>query len=487
MLYKINTQINNNKIVARDVVDLTSGEVLDFASFFQNINGKVYVTNLSLGYIDIVKYLLDNGFVNVWKAENIGEFSFAYKNGDCLNIQIMTTNGRLIIMNFAKKFLQDFEEIGIDNALKLIKYAEETGRTATAIGVDAFNDFLAKSFKIHGRTVSANAVRNFYRKELPEINDPILESAKQHTSGYQIAHSGYYYNLHSYDIRASYASQLLNDLPKGQLHEFAKLEDVPTTYFYIVKICYYDIRIKEGCIDFLQADGKNVKTFVLTKHLHALFEHNYKYTLCAVKRVVAFKTRHNFAHAFVQVNVLEGRKEGTEPCIAKYNKGMANAFVGYCGKNTTTTRSRIVNDTNGWRIDYNNEESEPIYLPIYLYVTGKAKAEFIMTLQKIGLKHVIYANTDGLLTDIPINLKWLNFGRNNTIGLYKDKGVFEEIFIECINGYCGRMQDGTIDNTISGMRTVSKLSAQEYQTGHFDYYFHELQQDGHIHKVIVHK
>lgn len=483
MIYKLNIQQINRRFVADNIFDMESGEVIDFATFLK-LNGQVYVTNLTLGYSEVVRHLFDMGLICKYVAENAGEFSLSYKDGECLNMNIIFEDHTLKLVNFERKFLQDFDEIGIDNAKLLVDYAESKGRTAVSLGADAFNEFLSKSFKVKGRELHPHIVRSFYRNTLPILTDSMLDEAKTLTSGYQYARTGYYYNLNAYDISKSYSSQLLNDMPIGKPREYTKIEKVPASYWYVGKTTYFDIKVKEGRIDFAQCDGKNVKTLVLTKHLQQLFEDNYTYSLRMVKRILAFKTRRAMCQNFINNNVLDTQ---IAPVLVKYNKAIANSIVGYMGKNRRVVRSKITHSRKTYKIEYTVEESEPVYLPIYLYVTGKAKAEFIRTLQNIGLEHILYANTDGLLTDLTLDENRLNFGRHNTIGIFKHKGTFKEIYIECVNGYCGQYLDGTLDNTLSGMRVLSPLTAKQYQDGHFDYILNEYMSDGYIHQHIIHR
>ena len=304
------------------------------------------------------------------------------------------------------------------------------------------------------------------------------------TSGYQYFRRGIYTNIQSYDISKSYASQLLNNLPIGNGRVYEKIEQIPDSYWYVVQFVCFDIKVKDGKIDFAHCNKKNVKILTLTKHLFELFRENYVTSAMRVKRILAFKTRRAMCQNFINNNVLDTQ---IAPVLVKYNKAIANSIVGYMGKNRRVIRSKITHSRKTYKIEYTVEESEPVYLPIYLYVTGKAKAEFIRTLQNIGLEHILYANTDGLLTDLTLDENRLNFGRHNTIGIFKHKGTFKEIYIECVNGYCGQYLDGTLDNTLSGMRVLSPLTAKQYQDGHFDYILNEYMSDGYIHQHIIHR
>ena len=125
-------------------------------------------------------------------------------------------------------------------------------------------------------------------------------------------------------------------------------------------------------------------------------------------------------------------------------------------------------------------------MPLYLFVTGKAKAEFIRTINRIGLDNIIYANTDGILTAKPVKLERLNWGRTGQIGIFKQKPIFKEIYIDCINGYSAITEDGKIDNTISGMKPLSPVSVADYMNNTFDYVINEITTQG-VQEHVIHR
>lgn len=476
MLYDLAVEKINNIYHLQAIIEQETGEVISLEDFI-NLKGNIFVSNLNVAFFDIIQFLKSKKYRNVFKVHKNGQYSFAYKNGECLNIKIRHEKSQLTITNFTKKFLRDFSDYETNK--KLLDYSYANNRLASSLGVDAFNEWLQSTFKCKKQIININACRELFRQDYPIIKDDILERAKESTSGYQFAKQGYYNNIYHYDIKSSFPAQYINDTPTGKPREFNSFDEMPPSYFYIVKFTAIDIKLNPNKIDFLNINNKNVLTFVLTKHLFELFKINYSYYQLKIKRITAFKTRQGRFSSFLQKTVLDGKLNEFDKVIAKYNKGIANSLNGYFGKNTISIRTKF---SNGKLIE-KREETPPIYLPIYLFVTGKAKAEFIKTLQRIGLKNIIYANTDGFLSSEPIDIDWLNFGRSG-LGAFSEKPKFKEIFIECVNGYAGIYEDGTIDNTISGMKTLSKLSVDEYMSKSYDYVVHEITSDGICERVV---
>lgn len=478
MIFDIVTHQNKNGVFDNiTIINQETGEVVDLA-YFLSLNGQVFVNNLNYAFMLIVKMCIKCGFKNTLDAKLKNEFSFIYRNGECYNIKI--NNGKILyIINFEKKFLQPFSDFETNKTL--VDYSISKHRQSLSVGVDAFNEFIQGTYTTKKQQISLMACKTIFRRDYPIIEDSMLERAKEYVSGYQYAKQGHFHNCYNYDIASSFPSQLLNDTPIGELKEYTTLEDVPTSYFYIVKISAFDVKIKPNKIDFLDIDGKNYTIIVLTKHLYNLFLKNYDYSKIIFKRVIAFKTIRNRFDNFVTQNAILGKEQETNKAIKKYNKAIANAIVGYFGKKVMKETTTINIDARGhYNIETNVEKSDPVYLPLYLFVNGKAKAEFIDTLQKIGTQSVIYANTDGFITTQQMSANRLNFGRISSIGYYKEKTPLKEIYIETINGYTSIDADGVIDNTLSGMTITDTITIEQHQTHNYKYIVHEMNQHGDI-------
>lgn len=484
MIYILNIKKNESNIYELvNVIDQETGEIIEIEEFIK-LNGNVFVSNLDVAFMEIIKLLFKLGYHNDYKATRKKFFSFMYKSGECLQISIVHENKTTLrIVNFEKKFLQPFGTFE-ENKL-LLDYAIKNNRLSSSVGNDAFNEFLHIAFKTKGQELNVNACREIFRRDYPILDDDLLLQAKKHTSGYQFAQRGYYNDIYEYDITSSYPSQLMNDTPKGLPITFERLEDVPSTYFYVIKFSALDIQLRPNKIDFLKTNNKTINTFVLTKELFELFKENYSYSILNVKAIKGFKTRHNRFNAFITKNIVNGKINANNARIAKYNKAIANSIVGYFGKNTQKELVKIIR--KGKRIDFKRKEIkiDAVYLPIYLYVTGKAKAEFIKTLQNTAKNGVIYANTDGFLVNHKIDLKTLNLGRFESLGAFKEKHFFKSIYIDCINGYSAEDYEGTLYNSISGTATPEKLSVEQYQSKTFQYYCNEICEDGSIRQNIL--
>ena len=465
MLVKIDVKIIDGywRIIkmSDNSTDNILSDIEDILSSGDKIN---YLSNLNYAYLELCKQIEDLGYKSNFELEAVGDYCFFVNGGEVSDIKIYTPSGIVILASFEKKFNQQFGTF--EQNKKLLDYAIEHNRCCCALGVDAFNDWLSTAYKVQGRDINLNACRTIFKRVYPEISEDMLDLAKETTSGYQVAVKGYYdKKLYHYDIASSYPSQLLNDTPIGEPIEFNRIEDVPSTYFYVVKIRVIDVKIKSGCIDFLSIDKKNVTTLYLTKHLYQLFNFNYTYFAVKFARILAFKTRKDVFTSFIQRTIIDGKMKETDPSIAKYNKSIANSLNGYFGKNAI--KRLTAKDSNG-QITSKIVPNSPVYLPVYLFTTGKAKAEFIATLQRIGTSHIVYANTDGFYCDKELDLDWLNRGRSGEIGVFKHKYTLERCYINCINGVAGVTIDGTIVNTLSGMTLPTAISVEQYESRDFE-------------------
>lgn len=467
---RILTALDKNNIFrVVKVIDEETGEALEIEEFLKK-TGAILVNDLSCAFFEIYKVLKKMGYQSVFEIKKPKQFAIGYNSGTCSSIKIKHEQGELRLIDFEKKFLRPFGDR--DSNRRLLSYAESTGRSCYTVGRDSFNEWLQMRFRAKGQRLNVKTCERLFREDYPVFEDSVVTRAKDSVSGYQYAQKGFYQNVYSYDICSSFPSQLLNDTPTGLPVKYDRLENVPETYFYVVKFTAMDIEVKPGKIDFLKLGRVGVSTQCLTKHLFLLFKRNYNYTTLKIKEIRAFKTRKGCFTSFVQKNVLDGKMKENDKVLAKYNKAIANAIVGYMGKNTQMRQTKLT--ANGVRERV--VECPPIYLPIYLYVNGKAKAEFIETLQRQN--GVVYANTDGFLTTEPTSLLRLNIGRTDGCGAYIHKDTFKEMYIETINGYTGLSIDGTIDNTLSGMTVRESISVGEYQNKSFEYEVHELTPSG---------
>lgn len=439
-----------------------SGALVSLGELLENLEDTTYyVDNLNLFYVYLIKFLTDNKI----------EFEFSYKAGVCSNVKVQIRKTKFLFVNFTSKFGVEFSDDSKENWL-LVDYAKKHHRTRISIGADAYNDFLLTIFTVK----EDNANHKLIRETFPIIeHDSLLETAKKNVAGFQMCKRGMFHNIFDYDISSSYASNILNDIPVGTPMYFDAIEDVPKTYFKVIKFAYYNCKLKPNGIDFIKTGA--IGTHVLTERLFEQFKANYNANI-KIQKICAFKTRKSIFKKFIQNTIIHGKMTEKNPRIAAYNKILGNAVIGYLGRNTKTTRNLAKKTPNGLVFEEYEEDIEPIYLPAYLCCLDHAKSKFIRTLRPF-YKTIIYANTDGFMSTEPIDLSVLNLqNTNKVIGNFRQCNEFETVFIASVNGYAGRTRDGKIKDCVSGMSLSEQISPEQLSSKQFEYYVNEKTNDG---------
>lgn len=437
--------------------------------FFCKVDTTYYVSNLNIFYVYVIRFLCDNDI----------KFDFSYKNGKCSNIKTEINGIKIIFVNFKSKFGVDFLDNYEDNK-KLVDYAISHFRTKISLGADAYSEFLHTIFR---RKKEENANYNLIREDFPIFEyDEILLEAKKNVYGFQYAQAGRYKNIYDYDISGSYPASALNDTPTGPPHYYDKLEDVPISYFKIIKFAYYDCELKENGIDFVNTGIMG--QLVLTERLFEIFKDNYNAKII-IKKIEAFKTRKSMFEQFITQTVIAGKTLEKDCLIAKYNKAVGNAIIGYMGRNEITLKNTATMTRNGLIFDKEEIKIDPIYLPAYLAILDASKAKFLKAI-KPHWHDIIYANTDGFLCKKELDLFLLNIrNTNKVLGNFRCCHKYSDLYVECINGYAGITSDGEIMNTISGMSFDRILTPEDYQQKSFVYYVNEPTQSGTIRKTEI--
>lgn len=437
--------------------------------FFCKSDTTFYVSNLNILYVYIIKFLCDNDI----------KFDFSYKNGKCSNIKTNINGTNILFVNFKSKFGVDFANNYEDNK-KILDYAISHHRTKISLGADAYSEFLHTIFK---RKEEENANYNLIREDFPifEYDEMILE-AKKNVYGFQHAQAGRYKNIYDYDISGSYPASALNDTPTGPPHYYDKIEDVPKSYFKIIKFTYYDCKLKPKGIDFVNVHTMGALS--LTERLFEAFKENYNAKII-IKKIQAFKTRKSMFKQFITQTVIAGKTLEKDKLIAKYNKAVGNAIIGYMGRNETTIQNTAKLTASGLEFEKEEKNIDPIYLPAYLAILDASKSKFLKAIKPYW-NDIIYANTDGFLCKKEIDLFLLNLRNSNSIlGNFRCCHKYSDLYVECINGYAGITTDGEIMNTISGMSFERILTPQDYETKKFVYYVNEPTPSGKIRRTEI--
>lgn len=425
----------------------------------------VFVDDLDKFYIYLIDYL----------AKNNVQFTYAYKGGKCSNVKTPI----IAFINFKSKFGIEFDD---NIAFELIEYAVKKGRTRCSLGADAWNEFVSTLYpKTRYREfVAHKIIRELDRYPVFEYNADLIE-AKYNVAGYQMCKAGTYTNIIDYDISSSYPASALCAMPKGLPKVFDTLEDCPTAYFKIVKFSYFDCKIKPNKIAFVRTNAMG--QMVLTEKLFELFTQNFDCKII-IKKVYGFKTEKSPFAKFMFDNIINGKINEPRPHIAKYNKNIGNAIIGYLGRNTVSAENTAIFAQNRLVLGEDVKNIEPIYLPAYLCVLDRSKSKFIRTVQTYKDK-IIYANTDGFLSTEPINTSELNYANALPIGNYRQKHHYTKIHIESINGYCAITETGELDNTLAGMTLSTKIDPDQYKAKQFEYYVNVPTEHGTIKRQAV--
>ena len=437
-----------------------------------------YVDNLSRFGVYFMHFLLQKGYKSVVELKEIKKNTFftTMHAGECNSFLFSNNCGGIIkMLNFDKKFGVEFADYE-QNQL-LVDYAESNHRFGNSIGADAYDELLAT---IWGQKTNTIINRELMRRHYPIIKDKMLKEAKKQTSGLQMFKRGKYSNIFHYDQQSAYPSQLLSCTPTGKPIYYKTLEKVPKTYWYIVKIAFFNLRLING-IDWLGLHKTN-GYLVLTKELYALFLETYAADTI-IKEIMAFKTIKGRFDKFIDKNIIAGKIHAKTPIIAKYNKCIANSVIGYMGRNTATQINNFTWSRGKCVVKQQKQELDPIYLPVYLFVQGKQKAEFIRTLNRYN--GIIYANTDGFFTDTEINAEQLNARYTTELGAYKCKCQYADLYINSINGYVGITTYGEIDNCLAGMSMDALIDPAQYEQQQFTYHLDRATEQLVVHRTTI--
>lgn len=439
--------------------------------FFLKENKTYVVDKLDILYIYILKFLADNEI-----KPNI-----VLKNGNCANLTAKIGDFELVFINWRNKFGFDFLP-DFDRNLKVVQYAEQHHHDRKSIGADAYNAFLHSFFgKNRDDAELYNVIKSEKFHPIFEYDDMLLE-CKRNVQGVQFCRPGRYSNLIEYDISGSYPASALNDLPEGKPYYFDSIDKVPKSYFKIIQFTYYDAKLKPNGIDFIGVG--TIGRLTLSERLFGEFCRNYDAKI-KIKRIEAFKTHKSMLKSFINETVVRGKQLEADEDIAKYNKTLGNAIIGYFGRNTTTTTCDVKIEPTGLEIESHEQTIEPVYLPAYLAILDTSKAKFLRAIKPYYNK-IVYANTDGFLTSEHIDLAQLNMHNSNAVlGNFKVKHTFKDIYIHCLNGYAGVTTDGEVVNTISGMTLTDAVTPDAYEQQSFSYTVNLPTADGRMRQQVV--
>ena len=122
-------------------------------------------------------------------------------------------------------------------------------------------------------------------------------------------------------------------------------------------------------------------------------------------------------------------------------------------------------------ITYETKDKKAFY-PLYLYVNGSAKVKICRLLQS-NWEHIIYANTDGFVSDAPIEMDLrFNSRYSDLVGKVELRQYYLEFAVKEISNYSAIFanEDGEImqDIRLSGRRIMEPPTHQKFIDGGFE-------------------
>lgn len=447
-----------------------NGEKITIPELFKNHDCKFFCDNLDYFWPYLLQFITDNDIDN----------SIVLDGSKCKNIKCTFDDGEIDFVQWRAKFGVDFDEKNMQKNVDLLEYAESKNHDKNSLGADSFAYWLRLTFGDDREAVARKIIR---KRKFPLLDIDILNRAKYAVQGVQFCKPGKYFNVRDIDISGSYPASACNSMPIGKPFFFSTLDEVPCSYFFVVRLNFWNGIKCKSRFDWLD-ERRHTGTLVLTQHLFELFLKDYETTF-KIAEICAFKTEKGLLDKFIDLTVIQGKQREKRAHIAKYNKNLGNSLIGYFGRNAHTIEMTAKFDPQGAKIEQHEKDIDPVYLPVYLAVLDASKAKFIKSITPI-IDKIIYANTDGFLTTSnDVDLSLLNIRNSNALlGNFKTKHTYQRIYIQGINQYAGITTDGLIDNTISGMTLSDSITPEQLANRQFAYTINEYAR-GAIYEHII--
>lgn len=432
--------------------------------------GDHYVDDLDIPYIYILSSLLKAGYKNEVKAFELPRRSFriALTGSTCSHIDICRDDRSLIrLISYRAKFAVPMSD---DSDGMLPKLAEAFDLGKPGLGADAYALFLSTLFtKKEREAANYGLVREIF-PELPYS----FNSAKKVVAGIQYAAAGRYKDIYSYDIHRAYTYSMLGDVPQGAplvLDGYVEPRANQWAIYQVAVAGMQPLDIDPIC---WQYNKSNI--YWLPLHIFHEFEKNNSFSFFEVTHTYLFKTRRNLFDRFFARTEDIAAAGGI---AKKYAKRLANALVGYLGRNERDVRDTFYIENGEMRRKAVNCPSKAIYAPAYINILDRHKHRFFSMLRAAGLKDIIYINTDGFMTSKPLDLARLNiYPPSGSIGALREAEHYADIHINAVNQYAGITAAGAVDNCISGLRLEAPALPDELASGDLSYYINLPTADG---------
>lgn len=411
----------------------------------------IIINNLQHSFDSIIFFLLSNRsfkpFTNIKNKKNsyiFGEKFIKFYN---------KFENEIVITDYYSKFGQHFRSFKVANILE--EYDNVNLPTAAQTTLHNYYNLLGSS-SLHGK--------NIFNLRYPSPNpeeETFQKAAKELVSGYRKIQRGEYYNVYDYDTTNAFPAMSYDCwLPHGAGKKINPLEKIPVRYWYIKKVIVNSLNILKYDVLDLESKTHDILILYLTPETEEILNTYYKATY-NILGIYIYKMRKNSFEEYF--DSLLKTNENQNPYIRKYNKSLANLFIGLFGKRDKPLREYKIKQGKLLKSWKPNNNFIPPYLPIFVALNGKNKLKFISKCFPT-LDNIIYAHTDGFMSLKPVNL----WDENSKItGALRLQRYYNRIYIKSYGQYCGEWIDfdGRVNLTIkhSGIISCSDLSYEKFK------------------------
>ena len=345
------------------------------------------------------------------KKINNGEYSYLINgNGDWFFIKYKKNNKLVKLYNCHNK-IPKIEKENINGILSILREFEDNNHNGMTIGSDCFSEF-------------RKGLDGKYRKIFPELNS-IVDSycRKSYFGGLCICNvkgkvsDGYVYDVHSmypYIMKSEY-------FPYGIPSYFVGEPNFSSDSLYISHIIA-DFSLKNNHIpnimekgdfdkNYLIYDSEGPKELFLTSIDLELFKENYNvYSISYIDGYI-FRRKKGIFDSYIDkyYNIKNNSVKGSGKY--KYSKLMINNLGGKLGtKPEGQLKELFLDEKNTLSFKKSKIESKKtVYVPAAAFMTSYARKYLIKSIEKVGLEHFRYCDTDSIHTDIKCD-NILNYG-----------------------------------------------------------------------------
>lgn len=386
--------------------------------------------------------------------------------GDYIEIYFDKSN-RYILSSYEKKFMQNYDS---DETALLLEAGDNIHKPTCAQTAKA--EFMEKCFNCKNEFINRNLFKRMFHEPMKDEFKHLKRAKDIVVPFMYLKKAGVYNNIYSYDKKSSFPSQIYNSVfPIENGKNVKSLNEIPEKKWFVAEIRIYTVRIKKydfyGLMDKYLENLRQPFTIDIDseslKAIEELYDIDYN-----INQVFYYKLKQSIFDEFFYNNINISNKY-----LRKYGKAKNNTLIGSFGANDeiTTYKYILKEDKLSYVSEYDKREHNAYY-PMYLYVNGKAKAEFCRICNKF-FDNLIYANTDGLMLDTYVDMDIvINESKYDNIGRYELRQYYLEFAAKEVSNYSAIYadDDGEIkqDLRLSGRtRIFQDVPHETFKNGGF--------------------